>query len=389
MDRDVCNDPNQDRTDPAVQSLGSLTLLAYYNSYPSARIHHFCTSQWYLLILQQLQRMGYLDRAEAWFVCDKELEFVQHEVTVRCFTSFEDMARRAVATDILWVRGKCKAYVSVLKRMPARLRVYYPASKRFLSRDWPHFDLVLVDDARQVGPVTRLGAAPIVRRVIKTADPDIFRPLPNVEKQYDLCMIGGMHLTRKNHEALVPLLKSDPTLTAVLVGKQKADTVERIRATGAKVHLIDFCGRQELNRVMNSARIGFVPSLMDAAPRVIMEFMAAGVPVLLNSAILGGRDYVTRETGVLAAESEFVRAAQQMRAASQSDARRGFEQSFQPEIAARHLGDILVEAMRVGGRPKSVRPPGWMRRVVTRPFFLKRRLARCWQEINHGYPASR
>jgi glycosyltransferase involved in cell wall biosynthesis len=381
MDKEVR--PHRHDAGPASdRSLGKLVLLSYYNSYPSARIRHFCTSQWYLLVMEQLQKLGFLDHAEAWFVSDAAMEFVQHGVTVRCFESFDAMASASEPTDVLWVRGKCKAYVDVLNRMPARLRVYYPASKRFLTSDWNHFDVLLVDDARQVGPVSRLGAARSVHRVIKTADPEIFRPLDGVEKLYDLCMIGGMQLTRKNYGALVQVLKTDPSLSAVVIGKQVVDIVEQLKATGAVIRFIDFCGREDLNRVMNQSRIGFVPSLMDAAPRVILEFMSAGVPVLLNSAILGGRDYITPKTGVLAAEHEFAAAARRIRDDHlKLNARKGFEENFRPEKAAEHLGTILSQAMQHSGRSRPMAPPGIFRRLTARPIMLSRKLARCWKEI--------
>lgn len=369
----------------SVRSLGKLVLLSYYNSYPSSRIHHFCTSQWYLLVMEQLQKFGNLDHAEAWFVSDVAMQFVQHGVTVRCFESFDAMADASEPTDVLWVRGKCKAYVDVLNRMPARLRVYYPASKRFLTSDWNHFDVLLVDDARQVGPVSRLGAAESVSRVIKTADPAIFRPLDGVEKLYDLCMIGGMQLTRKNYGALVQMLKTEPSLSAVVIGKQVPETVEHLKATGAAIRFVDFFGREDLNRIMNQSRIGFVPSVMDAAPRVILEFMSAGVPVLLNSAILGGRDYITPETGVLAPEHEFAAVARRIRDGQVTlNARKGFEENFRPEKAAEHLGIILSDAMQLSGRSRPTPPPGAFRRLIAKPIMLRRRLARCWKEIEAG-----
>jgi glycosyltransferase involved in cell wall biosynthesis len=384
MDKEVRPDWSHSRQ-ASGRSLGKLVLLSYYNSYPSERIHHFCTSQWYLLVMEQLQRLGYLDRAEAWFVSDVAMEFVQHGVTVRCFESFDAMAAASEATDVLWVRGKCKAYVDVLNRMPARLRVYYPASKRFLTSDWNHFDVLLVDDARQVGPVSRLGAAKSVARVIKTADPSIFRPLDGVEQLYDLCMIGGMQLTRKNYGALTRTLRDDPSLTAVVIGKQVPEVADQLRATGAAIRFIDFCGREELNRVMNQSRIGFVPSLMDAAPRVILEYMSAGVPVLLNSGILGGRDYITAETGVLAAEREFAAVARGIRDGHwKFDARSGFEANFRPEKAAEHLNAVFTDALARCGRTRAEPPPGVLRRLVAKPILLRQRLARCWKEIEAG-----
>jgi glycosyltransferase involved in cell wall biosynthesis len=382
MDKEVRANPSEQQSVANVQSLGRLVLLSYYNTYPSSRIHHYCTSQWYLLILEQLQKFGYLDRSEAWFVSDRPMEFVQHGVTVRCFESFQAMAASARATDILWVRGKCKAYVEVLSRMAARLRMYYPASKRFLCQDWTHFDVFLVDDERQVRPVTRLVPASSVHRVIKTADPTIFRPLDGIEKLYDLCMIGAMNLTRKNYNALVRLLTADPSLSAVVIGHQDPTVVAALQATGARVQLIEFCGREQLNRLINQSRIGFVPSLMDAAPRVILEFMAAGIPVLMNTAILGGRDYITPETGLLASQQEFADVARRMRDGQLPlNPRHGFEVNFAPEKAAQHLGGVLAQAMHCLGRSRPVPAPGRIRQLMSRPLWLRKRLSRCWREI--------
>ncbi len=387
MDIEVRTDSSHDAASGAKKSLGSLTLLAYYNPYPSARIHHYCNGQWYLLVLEQLLKQGFLDHAEAWFVSDQPMEFVEHGVTVRCFENFELMAAASRGTDVLWVRGKCKPYLDVLRRMPARMSVYYPASKRFLSREWNHFDAVLVDDVRQIDPVTRLGAARSVHRVIKTTDPQIYRPIDGVEKLYDLCMIGGMQISRKNFPALVRVLRADSTLSAVVVGKQTPTLVAELKATGADIRFIEFCDREELNHVMNQSRIGFVPSLMDAAPRVILEFMSAGVPVLLNSAILGGRDYITQETGVLAAEGDFVRTIHRIRDnAVNVNPRKGFVDNFSPARAGKHLGTVLTQTMQLSSRPCPAPPPGFVRRLLSRPILLRRKLARCWQEIERITP---
>jgi hypothetical protein len=50
-------------------------------------------------------------------------------------------------------------------------------------------------------------------------------------------------------------------------------------------------------RVTASARVAFIPNLLDASPRVITEALAVDVPVLVNRRILGGWKYVTPETG--------------------------------------------------------------------------------------------
>jgi len=50
-------------------------------------------------------------------------------------------------------------------------------------------------------------------------------------------------------------------------------------------------------RVTASARAAFVPSQLDASPRVITEALAVDVPVLVNRRIIGGWKYIAPETG--------------------------------------------------------------------------------------------
>jgi glycosyltransferase involved in cell wall biosynthesis len=376
---------HRDHTDlgPGASSIGKLVLLGSINPYPRSRIDHFCNCQWSLLLLGELRMRGVLDSAEVWFASDTAFEFEKYGVHVRCFNGFEEMARASCPTDVLWVRGLCKPFIKTLNRMPARLRVYYAASKRLLPYRWNHFDLILVDDERHIGPVSRLGVSKRVDRVIKTTDPTIFRPLPQVAKRYDLCMIGEMRAPRKNFRALVRLLKADPQLSAQVVGAQTPEVMQELRDTGARVEFVKFCSRDELNRRMNQARIGFVPNLLDAAPRVILEFMAAGVPVLLNAAILGGRDYITPQTGVLASEVEFPTVIRRILGGELPlDPRAGFLNNFQPVKAANHLGTVLSRAMRECGRAAATSPPGLVRRLLTGPWRPRAALARCLQEIS-------
>lgn len=382
MSATLCKQRDHFDSRPTSSSLGSLVLLGSINSYPRSRIDHFCTCQWSLLLLSQLRSRGVLDSAEVWFASDEAFEFEQYGVRVRCFNGFDEMTRAIRPMDVLWVRGICKPFVKALNRMPARLRVYYAASKRFLPYRWNHFDLILVDDERQIGPVARLGVAEQVDRIIKTTDPAVFRPLPDVAKLYDLCMIGEMRAPRKNFAALIRLLNAEPHLSALVVGKQAPQVMLELRETGARIEFVEFCPREELNRLMNQTRIGFVPNLLDAAPRVILEFMAAGVPVLLNAAILGGRDYITPETGVLAAEAEFPNAIRSILSGELPlNPRAGFLENFRPERAATHLASVLTQAMRECGRESPTMPPGLVRRLFTGPWRPRTVLARCLKEI--------
>jgi hypothetical protein len=139
-------------------------------------------------------------------------------------------------------------------------------------------------------------------------------------------MIGEMRAPRKNFAALARLLTLEPHLSALVVGEQTPQVIWQLSQTGAQVKFVRFCPREELNLMMNQARIGFVPNLLDAAPRVIQDFMAAGVP-------------------------------------------------------ADHFGSVLGRAMRACGRESPVVPPGRVRRFFKGPWRPRTVLAGCLEQI--------
>jgi glycosyltransferase involved in cell wall biosynthesis len=60
-----------------------------------------------------------------------------------------------------------------------------------------------------------------------------------------------------------------------------------------------------VNRNVNYSRAGVVCSTLDAAPRVILEYMAADVPVVVNAGLRAGCRYVSPDSGVLASAEVF------------------------------------------------------------------------------------
>ena len=60
-----------------------------------------------------------------------------------------------------------------------------------------------------------------------------------------------------------------------------------------------------MNRYVNQSRIGVMCARRDAAPRVVLEYMAADVPVLVNSELMAGTRYVGRSAGLVRSPEEF------------------------------------------------------------------------------------
>lgn len=84
-------------------------------------------------------------------------------------------------------------------------------------------------------------------------------------------------------------------LRGALVGREKCLPQLSQRARGAVV-ATSFLKYPHFIRMLASARVLFVPNVLDASPRVVTEALGLGVAVLVNRRILGGWKYV-REKG--------------------------------------------------------------------------------------------
>lgn len=360
-------------------SLGELVYIGHYRPIHSTRIHNYCNSQWYLLVLGELVKNKVLTNAECWLICDQDLVFSQYGVTVRCFRDFTQMRKYRQHIDLLWVRGIHRNYLPILNHMRCRLRMFYAASKRLVPIDWPYYDLIFVDDERHILPASRIIPGATVKKVIKTTDPCIFKPLTNISKQFDLIMIGDMRTERKNFAALVEILHDDPSLKTVIVGAPEKEFVDQLNRIGTKITYIDYCTRDELNLLFNQTRITFLPYLLDAAPRVILESMAAGTPIVAHTGLFGGRDYIQSLVGILANPNKMLQA---IHAILQGDhivnPKKIFDQQFTPCMAAQKLAEILSEAIMAQGGAKPKDPPNRLKRLTNLHFFTEKKLKQYW-----------
>jgi len=92
---------------------------------------------------------------------------------------------------------------------------------------------------------------------------------------------------------------------------------------------------------LRRSRLLFVPSIMDASPRILAEALCLDVPILVNEQILGGWKYVSTSSGVFfRSEDDVADAARQcLRAGFQP--RRWFGENYGPELSSERLAAFL------------------------------------------------
>jgi glycosyltransferase involved in cell wall biosynthesis len=193
-----------------------------------------------------------------------------------------------------------------------------PSLKVVYSKDWKpqkveglaSYDLCLVDEPWQVEKLRRLGVRASVWD--KLIDYETAHKPIECQKTYDICYVAYLR-RRKNHELLFRSMATlrDRALRCVCVGGDPDGRLGELQQLAAELGVsVDFAGelsKADVNRYVNKSRIGVICAREDAAPRALLEYMAAGVPVLVNADLLAGARYVGPRAGLVRGPDEFDR----------------------------------------------------------------------------------
>lgn len=175
-----------------------------------------------------------------------------------------------------------------------------------------HFDLVITGADWQSEVVSE--RHPQMRTAVMPIGPEFasdqtFLPL-GLQKIYDVIYVAAAQ-PYKRHDILFTALsrmsRSMKTICVCGYGEMIGDLHRLAGDLGIDVDFIDPPGVPfaEVNRLMNQARIGVVCGIDDGAPAILTEYMLAGIPVLANSALRCGLQYITPETGRIASADNF------------------------------------------------------------------------------------
>jgi glycosyltransferase involved in cell wall biosynthesis len=182
-----------------------------------------------------------------------------------------------------------------------------------------HFDIVLASAPWQCEEVERRHRGMLTSVMPigpEFASPETFYPL-GLEKTYDVIYVAAAQHYKKHEVLFTALAKLPRSMRALCVcgyGELADMLRDRVDELGI---LVDFVGPpgvgfDEVNRLMNLARIGVVCGVDDGAPAILTEYMLAGLPVLANSRLMCGLQFITPATGRVAEEDRFHLVLQEM-----------------------------------------------------------------------------
>ena len=139
-------------------------------------------------------------------------------------------------------------------------------------------------------------------------DHRLYRPLPGVPKDRDLVMVAAWGEFKRHHrffDALRRLRNRGRRLSAILVGYPSGmhlrDIVELAEYYGVRdqVEFHEWLPPEEVNRMLNRARVNVVWSRREGSNRAVIEGLFAGLPCVMRAGFNYGHphDYITPTTG--------------------------------------------------------------------------------------------
>ncbi len=274
-------------------------------------------------IIRGLYRLGYIESYEEWKFWDGPMVEVKAEdgMPVRLFPINQELKSEAALhymaecgkPDILWIEGTdFPPYLELIFRETA------DCFKLVYSKEWrpwrvealEKYDLCLVDEEWEVQKVRQYYPEIACGVWDKLIDYEHTHFPLKLEKRYDICYVAYLR-RRKNHELLFRAMSNlkSRKLSCVCVGDNRKGYQQELERMASALGLdVTFTGevsKEQVNRIINQSRMGVMCSTLDAAPRAILEYMAADVPVLVNAQLWAGCRYVIPGTGLVCPPESF------------------------------------------------------------------------------------
>jgi len=201
--------------------------------------------------------------------------------------------------DVIICRGGFDYYDDFLMRHLDAKKVYYGAGDRYYPQgDFKHYDLFLVDTPKQMKKVRERTAAAVSLFVKPAAT--LFKP-KKVPKKFDVCfMANAAQGAFKGHrEFLQQMAGSD--ISILNLGNTRGEYVELAKELGVDITWGGWSLRKHLPKEISKCHVGVACSLRrDSCPRVIPEYLACGLPVIVTDTVDFWREkYITDETGLV------------------------------------------------------------------------------------------
>jgi len=292
--------------------------------------------------------LGDDDYGEVWYWGGKREKKFAFNFIERWVSSFETYETKFIP-HVIFCRGGFKEYHPVLKRFPKAIKIYYGAGSRFLPQPgFYDYDIILQDSPEQLKICQQEFPDILATLFIKPAADNIFYPMPEIKKEYDVCFPANGAQPFKGHKFVYSTVPKDIKLLNLGNNPRNYRYPENI--TSYRVL------RAQMAENIAKCKVGIVAveSRVDSCPRVIPEMLACGIPIVVledvrfwkGKYIISAVDPRTIEaTGELAIRENFWATVRTVLKHDYYNPRKYYEENLSLNHAAEFLRKKIEEVM--------------------------------------------
>jgi len=260
---------------------------------------------WMLLFYHMCNNLG-VELKESWNWGGYRYHHLKDDFVERWMPSFGECGN-IEPPDLIFARGGFKEYVQVMRRFPNAIKIYYGAGKRYdpvMADDFTPYDLVLVDTEEQKAALEEKKYR--AELLIKPACEHVFYPA-SVAKRHDIVFIANAPQKKlKGHKWLFDKL-AGTGLKIIQIGYRDEEVVRWAEERELRISFIGWVPRKNIPVWACGAKVGVVASTdYESCPRVIPEYLAMNLPIVVRSTTRVSERYVNKNTGRFASDDNFV-----------------------------------------------------------------------------------
>ena len=309
-----------------------------------------CEDMWTVLAERMSRILG---SGELWYWGAKKKFTVKTDdgvfQDVRYSGNFSEAGRSNTKfPDIIFARGGFKQYDKILSNYPGAFKIYYGAGTRIVPQPdmFKDFDMFLTDSPHQVDMVQSWVYNNSIKAHVmvlpKPAAP-MFKPMPEVEKDFDVCFPAN-DFKFKGHGEMFQAL-SGSGLKVLNIG---VDSLKQKREAAKYNVNIKFAGwhrREKVVELINMCRVGLVMTHKhrDSAPRVIPELLACDLPVVVTNYVNISDLHVNYKTGMT---TKLSKVASTINKVIEERKRFTPREFYDENLSVDVVGDHMVKAIR-------------------------------------------
>jgi glycosyltransferase involved in cell wall biosynthesis len=245
--------------------------------------------------------------------------------------------------DVLFVRGDCTKYLPLLERMSgSTFLVYYSAGNYYCppKKFWWH--LIFVDDEKHISPVVQDTGVPTT--LFKKSCVHKYFPARKGTGAVDVCFTcnapqyrikGGDHF-----QQIMRILRSDG-ITAYCIGLKSEELLRKFSRLD-NVFFTGFIPRHYVGEIMARCKVAVVLSGdRDGSPRVLQEYLACDLPLVLSEGTAFSHNYLNTGTGVVASKHIEIAIMSVLERPSIYQPRKYFLENLTMDKAVEHFADAI------------------------------------------------